>query len=132
MHGLEGSGVLWTLTGGVLGSQTFAQTPKEPAASALHFVQISDTHLGFNKPANADVTATLQATIDKINALPDPPEFIIHTIRKGRVRRLAKDDALGQALCITGLFHRGVDDFNLQSIRSGGSAALFELRNRTN
>ena len=40
----------------------------------------------------------------------------VHMIRKGRVRWLAKDDAIGQALFITDLVrHRGVDDFNLQS-----------------
>ena len=36
----------------------------------LHFVQISDSHMGFNKAANTDVTVTLEATIDRINALP--------------------------------------------------------------
>jgi len=41
------------------------------------FVQISDSHIGFNKPANPDVTATLQTAINKINAMPHPPDFII-------------------------------------------------------
>ena len=40
------------------------------AKGELSFVQISDSHMGFNKPANTDVVATLQAAIDKINALP--------------------------------------------------------------
>ena len=45
----------------------------------FHFVQISDSHIGFNKPANADVNATLQIAIGKINALPKTPDFLIHT-----------------------------------------------------
>ena len=93
-----GSGVLWTLSGGVLGSQTFAQTPKKAEAGSLHFVQISDTHLGFNKPANADVTATLQATIDKINALPGAPEFIIHTGDLSHDSKEGQFDSLDQLL----------------------------------
>ena len=51
----------------------------EAAKGELNFVQISDSHMGFNKPANPDVTGTLQATIEKINALPQQPDFIIHT-----------------------------------------------------
>ena len=61
-----GTGVLWTVGSGVLSSRLFGQAP---AGDGLHFVQISDTHLGFNKPANTDVAGTLHATIEKINAL---------------------------------------------------------------
>ena len=43
------------------------------------FVQISDSHIGFNKAANTDVLGTLQAAIDKINAMPKQPDFLIHT-----------------------------------------------------
>src|SRR5262250_2906980 len=73
-----GTGVAWTVSGGVPSSRAFGQNMKG-AKGELHFVQISDTHMGFNKPANPNVAATLQATVDKINALPDPPDFIIHT-----------------------------------------------------
>ena len=61
-------------------------------------MQISDSHIGFNKPANADVNATLQIAIDKINGLPKAPEFLIHT---GDLTHLAKPsefDTLGQLL----------------------------------
>ena len=61
-----GTGVLWTVGSGVLSSRLFGQAP---AGEGLHFVQISDSHIGFNKPANTDVAGTLQAAIDKINAL---------------------------------------------------------------
>jgi 3',5'-cyclic AMP phosphodiesterase CpdA len=73
-----GTGVAWTIGSGVASSQAFGQNMKT-AKGELHFVQISDSHIGFNKPANADVAGTLKATIDKINALPVQPDFIIHT-----------------------------------------------------
>ena len=77
-----GTGVLWTAASGVLSSTAFGQEMKKGMKSAkggLQFVQISDSHIGFNKPANTDVTATMQAAIAKINALPHQPDFIIHT-----------------------------------------------------
>jgi hypothetical protein len=74
-----GTGVLWSVSGGVLSSQAFGQKMAGGSNGDLNFVQISDSHIGFNKPANADVAGTLQATIEKINALPQSPEFIIHT-----------------------------------------------------
>jgi 3',5'-cyclic AMP phosphodiesterase CpdA len=73
-----GTGVLWTVAGGAVTSQAFSQSMAASKAG-LHFVQISDSHMGFNKPANPDVTATLRATIDKINGLPVQPDFVIHT-----------------------------------------------------
>jgi len=53
------------------------------------FVQISDSHIGFNKPANPDVVGTLQAAIDKINGMPAPPSFVLHT---GDLTHLAQPD----------------------------------------
>src|ERR1700744_5030680 len=73
-----GTGMLWTVAGGVLSSKAFGQG-KKAAAGGLHFVQISDTHMGFNKPANPDVAGTLNATINKINGLDEEPDFILHT-----------------------------------------------------
>jgi len=73
-----GTGVVWSLSSGVVSSQAFGQNAKA-AKGDLHFVQISDSHIGFNKPANPNVVTTLQAAIEKINGLDAPPEFIIHT-----------------------------------------------------
>ena len=73
-----GTGVVWTAAGGLLNSRAFGK-PDQAAHGDFTFVQISDSHIGFNKPANPDVTATLQAAVDKINALPRQPDFIIHT-----------------------------------------------------
>jgi predicted phosphodiesterase len=71
-----GTGLLWTIDSGVLSSRLLG-APSEK--SGFTFVQISDSHIGFNKPANPDVTATMQAAIAKINDLPQTPDFLIHT-----------------------------------------------------
>jgi Icc protein len=92
-----GSGVLWTLASGVPSSQAFGQK-MEATKGELRFVQISDSHMGFNKPANADVAGTLKATIDKINALPQEPDFIIHTGDLSHTSKAAEFDTLDQML----------------------------------
>jgi Icc protein len=74
-----GTGVLWSIIGGVPSSRAFGQKVPGAGEGELNFVQISDSHIGFSKPANPDVSATFQATVDKINALPRRHEFIIHT-----------------------------------------------------
>src|SRR5579864_2911793 len=73
-----GTGLLWTMEAGIPSSNLLA-APAKKAGSSFSFVQISDSHIGFNKPANADVTATMQAAIAEINELPHQPDFIIHT-----------------------------------------------------
>jgi len=87
-----GSGLLWTLDGGVPTSKLVGQAHASPAG--FSFVQISDSHIGFNKPANPDPNETLKEAIDKIGGLPRKPAFLIHT---GDVTHLSKpkefDDA---------------------------------------
>ena len=85
-----GTGAVCVLKGGVLTSYALGRGGEkgvEIPTGELAFVQISDSHMGFDKPANPDVAATFQAAIDKINALPVAPEFILHT---GDVSHLAK------------------------------------------
>jgi 3',5'-cyclic-AMP phosphodiesterase len=82
-----GTGLLWSMVGGVPASKLLAQTAKGAGTGAgkvedFSFVQISDSHIGFNKGANPDVTGTLKTAIDRINAVPagmKAPDFIIHT-----------------------------------------------------
>jgi len=75
-----GTGVLWTLGGGVASSALISSAEAAgPAASSLSFVQISDSHIGFKKPANPDPLGTLKETIGKIRALPVQPRFVLHT-----------------------------------------------------
>lgn len=77
-----GTGLLWTVASGVPVSRAFAAA-NVPVATpgSFSFVQISDSHIGFSKPANLDVTATLKAAIDKINASQptQPADLILHT-----------------------------------------------------
>src|SRR5206468_2887787 len=77
-----GTGMLWTLSGGVLASRILSPVGAAAAENPpgdFSFVQISDSHIGFNKPANTDVVGTLKQAIAKINALPTAPDFILHT-----------------------------------------------------
>ncbi|HJT28581.1 MAG TPA: metallophosphoesterase [Pyrinomonadaceae bacterium] len=71
-----GTGLVWAMNGGVLSSELLA-APKRKAG--FSFVQISDSHIGFNRDPNHDVTKTLQEAVDKINALDERPAFVIHT-----------------------------------------------------
>jgi 3',5'-cyclic AMP phosphodiesterase CpdA len=77
-----GTGMLWTVTGGLLGSTglPLRASAAEISKSSFSFVQISDSHIGFSKEGiNTDVTATLKEAIARINALPGRPDFILHT-----------------------------------------------------
>ncbi len=101
-----GTGAFCLMSGGViksfaLGSQ-MASGMKGHHIGELHFVQISDSHMGFNKPANPDVVATLKAAVDKINALPHPPEFILHTGDISHLSSPDEFDAVDQILKATG------------------------------
>ncbi|MDP9159103.1 MAG: metallophosphoesterase [Acidobacteriota bacterium] len=95
-----GTGLVWTMSGGIPVSQAFAKHNKNAALKSgnFSFVQISDSHIGFNKAANPDVTATLQVAIDKINAMPQKPDFIIHTGDLSQLSKPSEFDTLDQAL----------------------------------
>src|SRR6202165_1752515 len=87
-----GTGALCVMQGGVLKSYSMSQMSGmggKMAAGDLSFVQISDSHMGFNKPANTDVVGTLKAAVDKINNLPAAPEFMLHT---GDISHLSKPE----------------------------------------
>ncbi|MBZ5726325.1 MAG: metallophosphoesterase [Acidobacteriia bacterium] len=92
-----GTGVIWTIAGGIATSRAFGQKMSGPEGE-LRFVQISDSHIGFTKPANPDVTATLQATVAKINALPSTPDFIVHTGDLSHLSKPAEFDTMDQVL----------------------------------
>src|SRR5215467_11133966 len=75
-----GTGALCVLQGGVLKSFSLSHHSHAAAkAGELSFVQISDSHMGFNKPANTDVVGTFQTAIDRINGLPTKPALMLHT-----------------------------------------------------
>jgi 3',5'-cyclic-AMP phosphodiesterase len=75
-----GTGLVWTVGGGVLSSRAFGQGAGQAGAGSFSFVQISDSHIGFGKdPYKKSVTATFQEAVDGINRLPQRPDFLIHT-----------------------------------------------------
>ena len=89
-----GTGLLWTLSGGVpksvgLLGDAFAAVP-----AGFTFLQISDSHVGFNKPANPDALGTLREAIGKVKAVLSPPAFMIHT---GDITHLSKPDEFDNA-----------------------------------
>jgi plastocyanin len=96
-----GTGAVWTLSGGVLQGSPLEAAQRGAVARAgggLRFVQISDSHIGFDKPANTDVTATLRAVIAKIKAAPEPPAFVLHTGDLTHLSKAAEFDTLQQVL----------------------------------
>jgi Calcineurin-like phosphoesterase len=86
-----GAGTLFALAGGVFTPIDLAAAATERKSAAKLgkplFVQISDTHIGFNKEANPDVNGTLTRSIEMVNGLPAQPALIIHT---GDITHLSK------------------------------------------
>ncbi len=97
-----GAGTLFTLAGGVLTPWDLVMAADKKTGSAPMgkplFVQISDTHIGFNKEANPDVNATLNQTIAIVNAMPEQPALIIHTGDITHLSRPAEFDLAQQLL----------------------------------
>ena len=72
--GWAGAGTVWSIGGGVLSSVSLDQALAKPAkSSSFNFVQVSDSHIGFAKPANPDARVTYREAIAKIRALPQAP-----------------------------------------------------------
>jgi 3',5'-cyclic AMP phosphodiesterase CpdA len=86
-----GTGLAWTVAAGLPGCAKMG----DPAAAAddkkgdFSFAQLSDSHIGFAKEPNKDVTATLQAAVEKVNALKERPNFLLHT---GDLTHLSKPE----------------------------------------
>src|SRR3954470_14365929 len=98
-----GTGVLWTLSGGVPRSLGLVgdAAAAEAGASPFTFLQISDSHVGFDKAANPNALLTLQEAVGKVKALSQRPAFMIHT---GDITHLSKpsefdsaDQVIGEA-----------------------------------
>jgi 3',5'-cyclic AMP phosphodiesterase CpdA len=97
-----GAGTLFFLSGGILAPLDLASAASKmslvPSTGVPLFLQISDTHIGFNKDANPDVSGTLKQTIALVNALPQRPALTLHT---GDITHLSKPgefDAAAQLL----------------------------------
>ncbi len=103
-----GTGVLWMMSGGIMKSFGMSQLIDKSTGnlknglllpkSDFSFVQISDSHIGFSKPANTNVVATLQAAIDKINNMEQRPSFVLHTGDLTHLAQPEEFDLLDQTL----------------------------------
>ncbi len=88
-----GTGMLYALKGGILTSLPLGSALTEASQLSkmkgvdFSFIQNRDSHIGFNKEANPDVTATLQVAVDRINNAAAPPDFLLHT---GDISQLSK------------------------------------------
>jgi len=90
-----GAGVIWTVAGGIPRATGFGfGSSAEAAASGFSFVQISDSHIGFNKAPNPDAAATFTEAVGKISSMSTKPAFLIHT---GDVSQLAKPEQFDTA-----------------------------------
>src|SRR5246500_5723033 len=103
-HALEcmlwaGTGVLWTVSGGVPKSLSLLGDAQAATPSSFTFLQISDSHVGFDKAANPNALATLQEAITKIKALPNKPAFMLHT---GDITHLATPSQFDDAAKVIG------------------------------
>lgn len=93
-----GSAMIWTVAGGIPRSGLMGSA-QAAATKDFSFAQISDSHLGFNKPANPDVTGTLKAALDQVTAAPTKPALMIHT---GDVSHLSRPDQFDTATQLIG------------------------------
>ena len=89
-----GAGTLFTLSGGVPLAMDLAAAATAPKTLKPLFVQISDTHIGFAKEANPDVTGTLNQTIALVNGMAEKPALILHT---GDITHLSKPEEFDAA-----------------------------------
>jgi len=92
-----GTGALFAFNGGIgssIGLDAAIAAPRKMVLAPFSFVQVSDSHIGFNKPPNADARATFREAIAKVKALPTRPDFIIHT---GDVSQLSRDEEFDDA-----------------------------------
>jgi len=96
-----GTGAVWTMSSGVLKGSPLGHMSRASEMSqdgGLRFVQISDSHIGFDKTANSDVTATLRAAIARIRSEPELPAFVLHTGDLTHLSKAAEFDTLQQVL----------------------------------
>lgn len=91
-----GAGLVWSFAGGVPTSRLLGAPAK--GGEDFSFVQISDSHIGFDKAANPDVTGTFQAAVEKINGLGRQPELILHTGDLTHLAKAQEFDTLDQLL----------------------------------
>jgi 3',5'-cyclic AMP phosphodiesterase CpdA len=98
-----GAAVVLAVAGGEVISHVAGARDSDVASTpTLRFAQISDSHIGFNGPANTNVTDTFSHAIDQINNLGYTPDFVIHT---GDLTHLATPAQFDQVKQMMGGLH---------------------------
>ncbi len=98
-----GTAMVWTVAGGVPRARLIDAAEAAAPSHRFAFVQISDSHLGFDKAANPNTTATLQDALKQIEALSPRPAFMIHTGDISHLSKPAQFDTARQLMGGTGL-----------------------------
>jgi 3',5'-cyclic AMP phosphodiesterase CpdA len=93
-----GTGVLWTIAGGVTRSMGIIDGALAAETTDFTFLQISDSHVGFNRPANPNALGTLEEAIGRVKALPVKPSFMIHTGDISHISKLKEFDDADQVI----------------------------------
>jgi 3',5'-cyclic AMP phosphodiesterase CpdA len=99
-----GTGVLWTMAGGVPQSRLLTGSAQAATtAGGLSFMQISDSHIGFANPPNTDTPATLKEAIGRVNTLKGDASLLIHTGDVSHLSKAAQFDTAEQIIQGAGL-----------------------------
>jgi hypothetical protein len=64
---------------GVVFASALPGMARAAAGEDFYFVQLSDTHWGFEGPPNPDAKGTLRKAVASVNALEQQPDFIVFT-----------------------------------------------------
>jgi 3',5'-cyclic-AMP phosphodiesterase len=93
-----GTGMIWSVSGGVLSSRVFGQQPAGTKPPDFTFIQVSDSHIGFKKPPNQDVAGTLESAVGQINASGGPHALLLHTGDLTHLSKPSEFDTCAQIL----------------------------------
>jgi Icc protein len=96
-----GSAMVWTVAGGIPRAHIIGQA--EAAETGFTFAQVSDSHLGFNKPVNTNVSGTFQEALGHVTSMEDKPAFLIHTGDITHLSTAEQFDTAAQLLGATNL-----------------------------
>jgi Icc protein len=93
-----GTGMVWAMKGGILQSRAFGADVSGLADADFSFVQLSDSHVGFNKGIYSDVVGTFQTAVSRINALSVRPSLVLHTGDLTHLSKAQEFDTVGQIM----------------------------------
>jgi len=93
-----GAGMVWAMKGGILQSRAFGDVTATADGSDFQFVQVSDSHIGFNKGVYTDVVGTFQQSVSRINSMATLPALVLHTGDLTHLSKPAEFDTVEQVM----------------------------------